>query len=174
MKHTSHSLIIQTITRAEDQLACAQALCLRKGWKTREEREGKREEPVYKHLRPLFCPLDVIAKHLSSRSLSVSWIHWNVINFACKKGVGGNTWLLPHVKMLLFPVSFFLWWVDYALEGLSLNWAKVILPFISYWEVMTCILFSAVVFSGQCDLPSDARTLIFIWALLKCKALHCS
>ena len=32
----------------------------------------------------------VIADHLSARSVSVSWIHWNVIYFACKKGVGGQ------------------------------------------------------------------------------------
>ena len=30
----------------------------------------------------------VIADHLSARSLSVTWVHWNVINGACKKGVG--------------------------------------------------------------------------------------
>ena len=29
----------------------------------------------------------VIADHLSARSLSVTWIHWNVINFARKNGV---------------------------------------------------------------------------------------
>ena len=58
--------------------ASEQALCLGKGSKNREESEGKRGKPVDKHLRPLFRPLDVIADHLSARSLSVSWIHLNV------------------------------------------------------------------------------------------------
>ena len=31
-------------------LACEQALCLRKGWKKHEEREGKGGEPIDKHL----------------------------------------------------------------------------------------------------------------------------
>ena len=35
-------------------LACEQALCLGKGWKNREEREGKWGKPVEKHLRPPF------------------------------------------------------------------------------------------------------------------------
>ena len=29
----------------------------------------------------------VIADHVSARSLSVTWIHWNVITLACNKGV---------------------------------------------------------------------------------------
>ena len=49
----------------------------------------------------------VIADHLSGRSLSVTWIHWNVVNFECKKGSLGNTQLLPRTKMLLFAMSFF-------------------------------------------------------------------
>ena len=35
----------------------------------------------------------VIAAHLSARSLSVTWAHWNVIDGACKKGSVGNTQL---------------------------------------------------------------------------------
>ena len=34
----------------QEGLACEQALCLRKGWKKREEREGKWGKPVDKHL----------------------------------------------------------------------------------------------------------------------------
>ena len=65
-----------------------------------------------------------IADHLSARSLSVTWIHWNVINFACKKEVSiiGNTQLVFYLvpKCCFFSIEFFLWWVDYALEGLVL------------------------------------------------------
>ena len=66
----------------------------------------------------------VIADHPSARSLSVTWIHKNVINFVCKKGDGsqgsaGNTQLLPRAKML--AMRFFLWRVDYAMEGLDLT-----------------------------------------------------
>ena len=38
-----------------------------------------------------------------------------------KRGSAGNTQLLPRAKMLLFPMSFLLWQVDYALEGLVLT-----------------------------------------------------
>ena len=34
----------------QEGLACEQALCLRKGWKKCEEREGKGGEPIDKHL----------------------------------------------------------------------------------------------------------------------------
>ena len=60
----------QTITHKG--LACEQALCLRKGCKNREEREGKGGEPIDKHLGPLIRSLDVIADHLSARSLPVT------------------------------------------------------------------------------------------------------
>ena len=75
----------------------------------------------------------VIADHLSARSLSVTWIRWNVVNFACKKEVSiiGNTQLLPCTKMLLFSIEFFLWWVDYTLEGLVLVEKMWFLPLIS-------------------------------------------
>ena len=33
-----------------------------------------------------------------------------------KTGSVGNNGLLPHAKMLLVPMIFFLWWVDYAME----------------------------------------------------------
>ena len=64
----------------------------------------------------------VIADHRSARSLSVTWIHWNVINFTCKKefSIIGKTQLLPCAKMLLFSNEFFLRRVDYALKGLVL------------------------------------------------------
>ena len=96
------------------KIACQQALCLGKGWKNHEEGGRKGWEP---------------ADHLSAKSLSVTWIHWNVINFAWQKGSVGNTQLLPCAKMLLFPMTFFSqWWVDCALEGLvfSFNWENVI------------------------------------------------
>ena len=54
-------------------LACEQALCLGKGWKYREEREGKGWGPVDKHLGPLFhgtrCASD-------SDASSFSREHW--------------------------------------------------------------------------------------------------
>ena len=53
-------------------LTYEQALCLRKRCKNREEREGKGGEPIDKHLGPLIRSLDVIADHLSARSLPVT------------------------------------------------------------------------------------------------------
>ena len=57
----------------------------------------------------------VIADHLSARSLSVTWIHWNVINFGRKKGFGRE-----HTTFTSCQNTAFSLWVDYALEGLVL------------------------------------------------------
>ena len=41
------------------------------------------------------------------------------------KGDGRHTRLLPHAKMLLFPIKiFFFCWVDYALEGSTFSLSK--------------------------------------------------
>ena len=44
--------------------------------------------------------------------------------FIAIKGSGRPTRRLPHSKMLLVPISFFLWWVDYALEGSTFSMSK--------------------------------------------------
>ena len=49
----------------------------------------------------------VIADHLSARSLSVTWIHWNVINFACKKGVGRQHTTFTSCQNAAFSYEFF-------------------------------------------------------------------
>ena len=68
--------------------------------------EGREEVGACRHTFETAIPPSglVIADHLSARSLSVTWIHWTVINFACKKEVSiiGNTQFLPCTKMLLF------------------------------------------------------------------------
>ena len=122
---------------ANIEVACEQALCLGKGWKNHKVREGKRWEPVDKQTAILPSCL-VIGNHLSARSLSVTWIHWNVINFACKKEVSviGNTQLLPCAKMLLF----FQWVFSVAGRlcsgGCSFSWEKVI--FAAYFILRGC------------------------------------
>ena len=63
----------------------------------------------------------VIADHLSARSLSVIWIHWNIINFTCKKGVGRQHTIFTSCQNAAYSNEFFLWRVDYALEGLVLT-----------------------------------------------------
>ena len=65
--------------------------------------------------------LVITADHLSARSLSVIWIHWNVINFMCKKGVGRQHTIFTLCQNAAYSNEFFLWWVDYALEGLGLT-----------------------------------------------------
>ena len=60
----------------------------------------------------------VIADHLSARSLSVTW---NVINFACKRGVGRQHTTFTSCQNAAFSNEFCLWRVDYALEGLVLT-----------------------------------------------------
>ena len=44
--------------------------------------------------------------------------------FIAMKGGGRPTRRLPHAKMLLVPISFFLCWVDYALEGSTFSLSK--------------------------------------------------
>jgi len=67
----------------------------------------------------------VIADHLSARLLSVTWIHWNVINFTCKRGVGRQ-----HTYSYLVPKCWFFQWV-FSLAGrlrsggFSFNWENV-------------------------------------------------
>ena len=63
----------------------------------------------------------LIAGHLSARSLSVTWIHWNIITFACKKGVGRQHTTFAFCQNTAFSNEFFLWLVDYAPEGLELT-----------------------------------------------------
>ena len=58
-----------------------------------------------------------------------------------KKGVGRQHTTLPHAKMLLVAIFFFLflWRVDYALEENVLTDQMWFLPLISDWEVVTRI-----------------------------------
>ena len=44
--------------------------------------------------------------------------------FIAIKGGGRPTRRLPHAKMLLVPISFFLFWVDYAPEGSTFSLSK--------------------------------------------------
>ena len=82
----------------------------------------------------------VIAAHLSARSLSVTWMHRNVINFACKReaNIIGNTQLLPCTKMLLF----FQWVFSLAGRlcsgGFSFSWENGI--FATYFILRGCDL----------------------------------
>ena len=64
----------------------------------------------------------VIADHLSARSLSVTWIQWNVINFACKNGVKQKA---TH-NFYLMPKCCFFQWVFSCSGGFWFNWEKVI------------------------------------------------
>ena len=110
-------LMLVTSCKVKQWIACEQALCLGKKWKNREGRERGRA------CRQIFevavGPSSLaISDHLSAISLSVTWIHWNVINFVCKRGSVGNARLLPRAKMLLVPMRFFFLWrvhVDYML-----------------------------------------------------------
>ena len=68
----------------------------------------------------------LIADHLSARSFSVTWIHWCVINFASKKGVGRQHTAFTSCQNTAFSNDFFLLRVDYALR-VSFNWENVIL-----------------------------------------------
>ena len=100
-----------------------------------------------------------IADHPSARSLSVTWIHKNVINFACKKGDGsqgsaGNTQLLPRAKML--AMRFFSLACRLCYGGFGFDWENVI-----FLEIVTRTLS----FCGYCFWSA--------WFALWCKNIHC-
>ena len=54
-----------------------------------------------------------------------------------KRGGGRPTRFLPHAKILLIPIIFFLYWVDYALEGSTFSLGKCDFSRMFQTEVMT-------------------------------------
>ena len=85
----------------------------------------------------------VIADHLSARSLCVTWIHWYVISFASKKGVGRQQTAFTSCQNTAFSNEFFSLAGRLCSGGFSFKWANVILAafFILDWEVVKRILF---------------------------------
>ena len=78
--------------------------------------------------------------------------------FIAIKGGGRPTRRLPHAKMLLVPINFFLCWVDYALEGSTFSMSKCDFNRLFHtkrsWHTYR---FTVVFVSGRQDLPSDAK-----------------
>ena len=78
--------------------------------------------------------------------------------FIAIKGGGRPTRRLPHAKMLLVPISFFLCWVDYALEGSTFSLSKCDFSRLFHTErSWHTYRFTVVFVSGRQDLPSDPR-----------------
>ena len=78
--------------------------------------------------------------------------------FIATKGARRPTRHLPHAKMLLVPISFFLCWVDYALEGSTFSLSKCDFSCLFHTErSWHTYRFTVVFVSGWQDLPSDAR-----------------
>ena len=79
--------------------------------------------------------------------------------FIAIKGGGRPTRRLPHAKMLLVPISFFLCWVDYALEGSTFSLSKFDFSRFFHTERSWHTYRFTVVFVScrQDYLPSDAR-----------------
>ena len=78
--------------------------------------------------------------------------------FIATKGARRPTRHLPHAKMLLVPISFFLCWVDYALEGSTFSLSKCDFSRLFHTErSWHTYRFTVVFVSGRQDLPSDAR-----------------
>ena len=76
--------------------------------------------------------------------------------YSIKSG-GRPTQLLPHAKMLLVPISFFLCWVDYALEGSTFSLSKCDFSHLFHTErSWHTYQFTVVFISGRQDLLSDA------------------
>ena len=78
--------------------------------------------------------------------------------------MGRPTRLLPHAKMLLVAISFFLCWVDYvdyALEGSTFSLSKCDFSRLFHTGGHDTYRFTVVFVSGRQDLPSDARALFF-------------
>ena len=91
---------------------------------------------------------------------------------AIKRG-NRPTRLLPHAKMLLVPISFFLRWVDYALEGSTFSLSKCDFSRLFHTErSWHTYRFTVVFVSGHriCLMQED-----FLWPLLKYNlAFRCS
>ena len=124
-------------------------------WKNHEETEDKEGEGISNHLRPL---LPLLADHLSARSLSITWIHWNIIKASSKQQMT----FIPRAKLLLFPMSILSWF----------NWANVIFAAYFILRALTHIL----IYCSYCFWSAWFFPLMqghFSWALLKRKALHC-
>ena len=82
--------------------------------------------------------------------------------FIAIKGGGRPTRRLPHAKILLVPISFFLCWVDDALEGSTFSLSKCDFSRLFHTErSWHTYRFTVVFVSGQQDLPSDARAFSF-------------
>ena len=78
--------------------------------------------------------------------------------FIATKGGGRPTRRLPHAKMLLVPINFFLCWVDYALEGSTFSMSKCDFSRAFHTErSWHTYRFTVVFVSGRQDLPSDAK-----------------
>ena len=72
--------------------------------------------------------------------------------------LGMPTRLLPHAKMLLVPLNFFLCWVDYALEGPKFSLSKCDFSLLFHTErSWHRYRFTVVFVSRRQDLPSDTR-----------------
>ena len=86
------------------------------------------------------------------------WVFIPYRVFIAVRGGGRPTRRLPHAKMLLVPISFFLCWVDYALEGSTFSLSKCDFSRLfhteSSWQTYR---FTVVFVSGRQDLPSVAR-----------------
>ena len=94
--------------------------------------------------------------------------------FIAKKGGSRPTRRLPHAKMLLVPIRFFLCWLDYALEGSTFSLSKCDFSpaLASHWEVMAYIS----IHCGFCLRSCRICPLMqehFLWPLLKRKAFYC-
>ena len=81
--------------------------------------------------------------------------------FTAIKGGGRptrTTRRLPHAKMLLVPISFFVCWVDYALEGSTFSLNRCDFSRLFHTErSWHTYRFTVVFASGRQDLPSDPR-----------------
>ena len=72
--------------------------------------------------------------------------------------IGRPIRFLRHAKMRFVPISFFLCWVDYALEGSTFSLSKCDFSRLFHTErSWHTYRFTVVFVSGRQDLPSDAR-----------------
>ena len=75
--------------------------------------------------------------------------------------------------MLLVPVIFFLWRVDYALKENVLTEQMWFSLLISYWEVVTRILIFCCYCLWSAWFTLWCKSIFFRWPLLSSKALQC-
>ena len=160
--------MLVTACKVKQWIAFEQSLCLGKKWRNCKgwERWRTCSQTFGAAIVPscLVNLFPIICQHY--RYLLLPRVHWNVINFACKKGVSTQHTTFTSCQNAACSKEFFslVGTCRLCSGGLRFDWAKYVI-FSAYFELTKrswhTYWFSAVkvvIVSWWCALPSDART----------------